>query len=387
MKKILFISSSRADYGLLRNVILETKNKKNAKIFIMVTGSHLSGDFGKTVNEIREDGLEKYIIKKNILRKNFSEKDIANYISQSILSTSDVLLKTKPDVVVILGDRYELLGGAISAMSHRVPIAHIHGGETTLGAIDDSIRHSISKFSHLHFPIHEDYKKRLMQLGENPKTIFNFGGLGAYSITKIKFIPKIQLEKDLKIKLNKKIFIITFHPTTLEKNMSSHQIANVLFALKKFKNTIKIFTSPNMDHENKIILNKILKFTKSDKNSFFFKSLGHKRYISLMKISDIVIGNSSSGVLETPSLGIPTVNIGSRQEGRILAKNVMNSDFDKKNIISKINFCLNINKKNLQKIKSPFFKPNTPNKISDKILKFNYDIKKKFYDFTQIIEK
>ena len=177
-------------------------------------------NFGKTVSEIKEDGLEKYIIKKNILRKKFSEKDIANYISQSILSTSDILVKIKPHVVVILGDRYELLGSAISAMSHRMPIAHIHGGETTLGAIDDSIRHSISKFSHLHFPIHEDYKKRLIQLGENPKTIFNYGGLGAYSITKTKFIPKIQLEKDLKIKLDKKIFIITFHPTTLEKNMS-----------------------------------------------------------------------------------------------------------------------------------------------------------------------
>ncbi len=382
MKKILFISSSRADYGLLRNVILKTKDKKNAKIFIMVTGSHLSKNFGKTISEIKDDRLEKYIIKKNILKDRFSEKDIANYVSQAILSTSKILQKIKPNVIVILGDRYELLGCAISAMSHRVPIAHIHGGETTLGAIDDSIRHSISKFSHLHFPIHEKYKNRLIQLGEDPKTIFNYGGLGAFAIAKTKFIPKSELEKDLKIKLDKKILIITFHPTTLEKNMSNHQITNVLFALKKFKNFIKIFTSPNMDHENKVILNKILKFTKTEKNSYFFKSLGHKRYISLMKISDVIIGNSSSGVIETPSLGTPTVNIGSRQEGRILAKNIVSSDYDKKSIISKINFCISVDKKNLKIIKSPFFKPNTPSMISEKILKFNYNIKKKFYDLS-----
>lgn len=380
MKKILFISSSRADYGLLRNVILETKNKKNTKIFIMVTGSHLSSTFGNTIDEIKKDRLEKYIIKKNIIEKNFSENDIANYISNSILSTSKILQKVKPSVMVILGDRYEIFGCAISAMSHRVPIAHIHGGEITLGAIDDSIRHSISKLSHLHFPIHKKYKNRLIQLGENPKTIFNYGGLGAYSISKMKFLSRKDLEKNLKIKLDKKILIITFHPTTLEKNMSSYQINNLLLALKRFKNFIKIFTSSNIDHENKIILQKITRFIKIDKNSYFFKSLGYRKYISLMKISDVVIGNSSSGVLETPSLSIPTVNIGSRQKGRILAKNVINSDYDNKSIISKINFCLLLNKKLLKKDKNLFFKKNTPSMIVNKILNFNFNIKKKFYD-------
>ncbi len=380
MKKILFVSSSRADYGLLRNVILETKNKKNTKIFLMVTGSHLSSTFGSTINEIKRDGLEKYIIKKKIIEKNFFEKDIANYISKSILSTSEILQKVKPSVMVILGDRYEILGSAISAMSHRVPIAHIHGGETTLGAIDDSIRHSISKLSHLHFPIHKNYKNRLIQLGENPKTIFNYGGLGSYSISKTNFFSKKDLEKSFNIKLDKKIFIITFHPTTLEKNMSNYQINNLLMALKGFKNYIKIFTSPNMDHENTIILDKISKFIKLDKNSYFFKSLGYRNYISFMKISDVVIGNSSSGVLETPSLAIPTVNIGSRQQGRILAKNIINSDYDSKSIVSKINFCLSLNKQILKKNKSPFFKKNTPSMIVNKILNFDFNIKKKFYD-------
>ena len=265
-------------------------------------------------------------------------------------------------------------------MSHRIPIAHIHGGEVTTGAIDDSIRHSISKLSHLHFPIHDDYRKRLIQLGENPKTIFNFGGLGAYSIKKTKFKSKKELEKILKIDLKKKIFLITFHPTTLEKNKSKYQISNLLSALEKFKDVIKIFTSTNFDHENDIINKEISNFVKKNKNAFFFSSLGHLNYISLLKNTDVVIGNSSSGVLETPSLGVPTVNIGNRQDGRIMSKNIINSKYDKKTITDKIIKALSMNKKKLQKIESPFYKENTPQNISKKIILFEYNIKKIFFD-------
>ncbi len=380
MKKILFVSSSRADYGLLRNVILETKKSKKIKVFILVTGSHLSKQFGNTFREIEKDGLKKNIIKKRILKKNFYEKDISNYISQAISSTSKILDKIKPEKIVILGDRYELLGCAIASMSHRIPIAHIHGGEITEGAIDDSIRHSISKLSHLHFPIHKDYRKRLIQLGESPKTIFNYGGLGAYSIKNTKFKSRLELENDLKIKLNKQILLITFHPTTLEKNKSNYQVSNLLSAIKKFKNTIKIFTSSNFDHENKVIKQKILKFTKKNKDTLFYSSLGHLNYISLMKISTLVIGNSSSGVLETPSLGIPTVNIGNRQKGRIISDNIINSNYKKNDIIKKIKKALVFNKKNLSKDRSPFYKPGTPKKIANKIISFKCDLKKDFKD-------
>ena len=364
MKKILFISSSRADYGLLRNVILETKKNKNIKVFVLVTGSHLSKQFGSTIKEIEKDGLKKNIIKKRILKNNFFEKDISNYISKSIITTSNVLDKIKPEKIVILGDRYELLGCAIASMSHRIPIAHIHGGEVTTGAIDDSIRHSISKLSHLHFPIHDDYRKRLIQLGESPKTIFNYGGLGAYSIKNTKLKSRSTLENELKIKLDKKIFLITFHPTTLEKKKSEYQISNLLSALEKFTNVIKIFTSSNFDHENKVIKNKVVNFTKKNKDTFFYLSLGHLNYISLMKISSLVIGNSSSGVLETPSLGIPTINIGNRQEGRIISNNILNSKYEKNYIIKNINKALNFDKKKLFKIGSPFYKSNTPKKNS-----------------------
>ena len=265
-------------------------------------------------------------------------------------------------------------------MSHRIPIAHIHGGEVTTGAIDDSIRHSISKLSHLHFPIHDDYKKRLIQLGESPKTIFNFGGLGAYSIKNTKFKSKHDLENELKIKLDKKIFLITFHPTTLEKNKSKYQILNLLSALNKFKNVIKIFTSSNFDHENKIIQDKVLNFTRKNRNTFFYSSLGHLNYVSLMKISTLVIGNSSSGVLETPSLGIPTINIGNRQEGRIISDNIINSKYEKNNIIKNINKALSFDKKKLFKNGSPFYKTNTPKKIANKIIYYRCNLKKNFKD-------
>lgn len=380
MKRILFITSSRADYGLLRNVIIETKKNKKIKVFIFVTGSHLSKNFGNTIKEIENDDLKVNLIKKKILKKKFNETDVSEYISQSIISTSKIIENIKPDNLVILGDRYELLGCAIASMSHRIPIAHIHGGEVTTGAIDDSIRHSISKLSHLHFPIHDDYRKRLIQLGENPKTIFNFGGLGAYSIKQTKFKSKKELEKILKIDLKKKIFLITFHPTTLEKNKSKYQISNLLSALEKFKDVIKIFTSTNFDHENDIINKEISNFVKKNKNAFFYSSLGHLNYISLLKITDVVIGNSSSGVLETPSLGVPTVNIGNRQDGRIMSKNIINSKYDKKTITDKIIIALSMNKKKLQKIESPFYKKNTPQNISKKIILFKYNIKKIFFD-------
>tara|TARA_B100001741_G_scaffold246419_1_gene207781 strand:+ start:2999 stop:4147 length:1149 start_codon:yes stop_codon:yes gene_type:complete len=380
MKKLMFISSSRADYGLLRKVILETKKSKKVKVYVFVTGSHLSKDFGNTIKEIERDGLKKNIIKKKILDKHFSEKDISKYISQIIIATSNMLEKIKPEKVVILGDRYELLGSAIASMSHRIPIAHIHGGEVTKGAIDDSIRHSISKLSHLHFPIHNKYKKRLIQLGENPRTIFNFGGLGAHSIKKTKFKFKYDLEKELKLKLDKKIFLITFHPTTLEKDKSNYQISNLLSALDKFKDVIKIFTSSNFDHENKIIKKKILNFKNKNINSFFYSSLGHLNYISLMKISSLVIGNSSSGVLETPSLGIPTVNIGNRQLGRIISKNVVNSKYEKEHIVKNIKKALILNTKKLKKLESPFYKKDTPKNIARKIISFRCDLKKSFKD-------
>jgi GDP/UDP-N,N'-diacetylbacillosamine 2-epimerase (hydrolysing) len=325
MKKILFISSSRADYGLLRDVILETK-KINSKTYLMVTGSHLSSEFGKTISEIKKDKIKK-IIKKKILDKKFKEIDISKYIEKAIKVTSEVIQKLKPDTLVVLGDRYELLGCVMAATVFRIPVTHIHGGEVTKGAYDDSIRHSISKLSHLHFPIHEQYKKRLIQLGENPKTIFNYGSLGVHTARNAKLFTRHQLEKIFQIKLNKKIILVTFHPVTLEKNKSKFQIQNLIKFLNLLNDSIIIITSPNFDNESKVIKKEILSFTKKKVNVHFYNSLGNKGYISFMKIAYLVVGNSSSGVLESPYFGTKTINLGDRQKGRIMSVNIINSDY------------------------------------------------------------
>jgi GDP/UDP-N,N'-diacetylbacillosamine 2-epimerase (hydrolysing) len=374
MRKILFITSSRADYGLLRNVILETQ-KSNRETFLLVTGSHLSIEFGNTIKEIRKDKIKK-IIRRKILSKKFKNNSISNYLAETIRVTADVIKTKKPNVIVILGDRYELLGCAISAMIMRVPIAHIHGGELTIGAYDDSIRHAITKLSHLHFPVHENYKKRLIQLGENPKNIFNFGALGAHAISKINLIKKSSIEKKLNINLKDKIILVTFHPVTLEKNMSKYQIKNLIKFLKTLDNCSIIFTSPNFDNERDILNKEILKFTRKNKNVYLYNSLGSELYLSLMKSAHLVIGNSSSGVLETPSFGVNTINIGERQKGRIISNNIISCDYD----YASINKAYLKIKNKSKKSSNPFLKKNTPKNISKKILNFKFNLKKKFFD-------
>ena len=259
----MFISTSRADYGLLKDVIIETQ-KLNKDTFLLISGSHLSKEFGKTISEIKKDKI-KNIIQKKILDKKFKDTDISNYLIKSIKITRDVIKKLKPDVLIILGDRYEMLGCAIAAMVFRIPIAHIHGGEITKGALDDSIRHSITKFSNLHFPIHEQYRKRLIQLGENPKSIFNFGGLGAHAISKTRILKKKELGKKLKINFNKKIVLVTFHPVTLEKNESKNQIQNLIKFLYTLNDYIIILTSPNFDNEAHIVKKSFLSSLEKEK--------------------------------------------------------------------------------------------------------------------------
>jgi GDP/UDP-N,N'-diacetylbacillosamine 2-epimerase (hydrolysing) len=375
MKKILFISSSRADYGLLREVIIETQ-KLNKETYLLVTGSHLYKNFGKTINEIKKDKIKK-IIKRKFLSNSFHDFDISKYISKSIKITAEVIKKKLPEVIVILGDRYELLGSAIAAMTFRVPIAHIHGGEVTHGAYDDSIRHSISKLAHLHFPVHDEYKKRLIQLGEKPNTIFNYGGLGAHSISKTKLLSKKKLENLLKIILDKQIILVTFHPVTLEKNESKSQILNLIKFLNTLKNKIIIITSPNVDNEANIIKREIFNLVKKNNNVYFFNSLGHKSYISLMKLAYAVIGNSSSGILETPSFGTSTINIGVRQNGRIISSNIVSCGYSYSSIKNAFG---KLKAKSKKKILSPFFKEGTPHKIAKKIISFKYNLKKKFHN-------
>ena len=341
-KKICIITGSRADYGLLKWLILFLQRDKNIDSKLLVTGTHLSKNFGLTINPIKEDGLK--IFKKiNIKISKTDEKGISKSMSLSLEKTTKELIKMKPDIVIILGDRYELLSSAISCMILNIPIGHIHGGELTAAAFDDAIRHSITKMSHLHFVANQIYKKRVIQLGENKKNIFVVGGLGLDNIKYLKLLNKKEIEKKLKIKLNNKSSIVTFHPVTLEKD-SLKQLKQLLEAMKFFKDITFIITSPNSDTIGLRMKKIIMTYVKKNKNFVFRDSLGQLKYLSLIKHVDFVLGNSSSGIIEVPEMKKFTINVGNRQKGRLMAKTIIQCKPTIKDIINKIKLIYDKNK-------------------------------------------
>ncbi len=382
--KIALVTGSRSEFYLLKGLILRLQKNKKFKLNLIVTGSHISKFFGSTINDIKKEKI-KVNDKVNISIKGDREKDIAKSISIGVKSFSKKFNKFKPDLLIILGDRYEIYSAAIAACINKIPIAHIHGGEKTKGLIDEGIRHSITKLSHLHFVSTKTYFKRVQQLGENKKNIFNVGSLGIEAIKKEKLYLKKQIEKILKIHLNKKNILVTFHPETLEnRRTNKNNFIKLLKALKKLKNTTIIFTMPNADVDFKTILKEIKKFVSSHKNAFFFKSLGHKKYFTLCKNVDLMIGNSSSGIIEMPSFRKATVNIGDRQGGRVRAQSVIDVDNDTNKILKSISYSYSKKfKKVLQKVKNPYDGGKTSYKIL-KILqkiKLKNIIKKSFFDY------
>jgi GDP/UDP-N,N'-diacetylbacillosamine 2-epimerase (hydrolysing) len=382
-KNICIVTGSRADYDLLKNLIIEIKKIKQFKLSIIVTGQHLSKNYGNTGKQVYKD-FGKFCKSIDINIKKTTSTAILNSLSIGIKGAAKYFNSKKPDLIILLGDRYEILPIAIASIYNNIKIAHIHGGEVTSGSIDDIIRHSITKFSHFHFVSTNIYKKRVIQLGENPSFVFNVGALGAENVKKIKLLDKKKLKKKLDINFDKYIFLITIN-SFIEQNISIQLfLKNIFLTLKKFNNTTFIFTMPNSDLKSDFIKNRILNFCKSNKNAFFFKSMGAQNYLSCMKICDVVLGNSSSGILEAPSLKKSTVNIGDRQNGRVQANSVINSGYSEKKIYDSIKKALSPNfKKQLYKTKNPYFKENTASNIvkiiNAKIL--NKDIKmKKFYD-------
>ena len=282
-KKICIITGSRADYGLLKNLIFKVKKSKKLKLQLIVTGMHLSNKYGLTYKEINKDKL-KIDTKIKILNNSDKSVGISKSVSDGVNKFSKIFNKTKPDVILVLGDRFEIFSAAISAMLSRIPIAHIHGGETTVGVIDEAVRHSITKMSHLHFVAAKKYKNRVIQLGENPKRVYLVGGLGVDTIKQTKFYTKSILEKKIGFTLKEKNILVNFHPSTLEKNKSKTQVKEILSALKKFKDKKIIFTSPNADQENSVIFKEINNFVKQNKNSTFFKSMGSVAYLSCLNL-------------------------------------------------------------------------------------------------------
>ena len=320
-----------------------------------------------------------YMDKKNIL-----EEGIISYaLSNGLKGFSNVYSELNPDLIIVLGDRFEILSAVIPAFIAKIPIAHIHGGEKTEGSLDDSIRHAITKFSAIHFVAAEEYKNRVIQLGENPQKVFNVGGLGIDSISKLNFLTRNEINKKLGIKFRNKNLLITYHPETVNEKLSLLGIRELLKSLSSMDETTFIFTLGNADAGNKLINKKIIEFVKNTENAYIFDSLGQLNYISVLNECDGVLGNSSSGLLEAPYLKKATVNIGERQQGRLKADSVLDCKPNSELISSSIN---KIYSKEFQiildSVQSPYGKPGASRKIFDIILSLNIKslIKKTFYD-------
>ena len=331
MKKICVITGSRADYGLLKILLTQIKKDKYFSLQLLVTGSHLSEEFGNTYIEIQKDGFN-ISDKIEIILSSDTPSSVCNSIGLGVILFSKSFTKLKPDLVLILGDRFELLSASTSALIHNIPIAHLHGGEKTTGAFDDSIRNAITKMSNIHFVATDEYSKRVIQMGEDPKSVYNVGGLGLDNISNLNLLSKKALEKELSFKFLKRNLLVTYHPETAKTEDPSQQFSEILEALSSFKDTGIIFTLPNADKGRTSISELIKDFCNVSSNYIYFSSLGSIRYLSCLKYINAVIGNSSSGIIEAPSFNIPTINIGNRQKGRILANSIINCSLNSNEI-------------------------------------------------------
>ncbi|WP_315012146.1 UDP-N-acetylglucosamine 2-epimerase [Capnocytophaga leadbetteri] len=341
MRKICVITGTRAEFGLLRPLITLIAKDEELQLQLIATGMHLSPEFGYTLDEIIASG---FVVDKKVecLLSSDSSVGISKSMALAISGFADALETLQPDLVVVLGDRTEILGAVIAAGMANIPIAHLHGGETTEGAYDEAIRHSITKFSHLHFTSTEAYRKRVIQLGEQPEMVFNVGAIGLDAIKNLKLLNKEEFEKSIGFKLKKRNVLITYHPVTLEKEAPIQTFENILQALDQLSETGLIFTHANSDKNGRVINKMITEYVDIHKEkAVAFKSLGQLRYLSALQFVDFVIGNSSSGILEVPAFYIPTINIGDRQKGRICNESVINSNNSLEDIEKSITFALN----------------------------------------------
>jgi len=382
-RKICFVTGSRAEYGLLYQLIKEIDEDQDLKLQIIATGMHLSEDYGNTFKQIEEDGFT--IDKKvDIALLSDTEMSISKSIGIGVEKISKSFNEIKPDLIVVLGDRYEIFSAAIAAMIIKIPLAHIHGGEATEGLIDEPIRHSITKMSHLHFTATNDYRNRVIQLGEQPDKVFNFGGIGIDNIYKLDLLERDNFEKKINFKLGKKNILVTFHPVTLEKSTSKIHFQELLNSISDLKDTKIIFTKANSDIDGRIINQMIDEYVSKNDSSIAFKSMGQLNYLSALQFVDAVVGNSSSGIIEAPSFKIGTVNIGDRQKGRIKAISVINCLPNKENIDDAL---LKLYSKEFNEVVSKVINPYGNGGASIKIAKVlksaNLEniIKKSFYDF------
>lgn len=335
MEKIAIVTATRAEYSLLTPLIRKVDEDKELDLDLIVTGTHLSDKYGFTLEAILKDRFT-VAHEISILEEDNTPYGISMTVANAIKGFSDCFRDDRPDMVIVLGDRTEMLGVAIAAMNERIPIAHIHGGEVTEGAVDDSIRHALSKMSYLHFTSTEVYRKRVIQMGENPRRVFNVGALGAENILHQKLLDEKDFRKQLDIPLDIAYAVVTYHPTTLEDNTVRSQTTELCGAMEAREDVYYLITAANADAGGEEINRLLAEYVKGHRNTKFVYSLGMKRYLSAMKYAAFILGNSSSGILEAPVLGVPTVNIGDRQKGRLMPESVISCKPVKDNILEAI---------------------------------------------------
>ncbi|MCB1099202.1 MAG: UDP-N-acetylglucosamine 2-epimerase (hydrolyzing) [Verrucomicrobiae bacterium] len=381
-RKVCVVTGTRAEYGLLRWVMEGVRDDSAMSLQVIVTGMHLSPEFGLTYREIEADGFK---IDKKIeaLTSSDTPVGIAKSIGLGIIGFADALSDLKPDLLVVLGDRFEILAAVSAALVACIPVAHLHGGETTEGAFDEAIRHSISKMSHLHFVAAEPYRQRVVQLGEHPDRVFLVGGLGVDAIQRMTLLTRESLEESLGYSLGSKNLLITFHPVTLELESPANQMEELLTVLAELEDTRLIFTLPNADTDGRALIRLVRDFVHQHPNACAHESLGQLRYLSCMKYVDGVVGNSSSGLIEAPSLRTATVNIGDRQRGRLQAESVISCNPNCKSIREAIRRLYSPEfKVRLNDLKNPYGDGGASERIIETLrtVALRSIVKKSFYD-------
>lgn len=383
MKKICLVTSSRADYGLLIGIAKAFKNNPDVDFCFVATGTHLSSFYGNTVDGIAADGFNPECIDVEV--GGDRPVDVLKTMSRTLEKFSEYFSRNRPDLLIVLGDRFEIFSVSLVALVHNIPIAHIHGGEITEGAIDDSFRHSLTKLSSLHFVSTEEHRWRVIQLGENPERVFNYGAPGLDNVLNLKLLNKVELENSLGFKFNKKNILVTFHPVTVSEELTKKETKNFFDALEALPVDIAFFvTMPNADTYAGNIIPIIDDFQKRNPNRVYtFKSLGHLKYLSLMKVSSAVVGNSSSGIIEAPFMGKAVVNVGDRQKGRTSSEHVIHVTGEKDEIAKAVKLALSDDFQNrLGSFLSFYGDGKSSERIADEVMRqdLNKLLPKKFYD-------
>jgi GDP/UDP-N,N'-diacetylbacillosamine 2-epimerase (hydrolysing) len=383
MRKICLFTSTRADWGLLRGVAESMCEHADLELQLLVSGSHLSSKFGMTVSEIEDAGFE-ITARVDILKYDDSAQGVCRTMGAALPGYSDALEEMKPDLIVVLGDRYEALCVAVAAQISRIPVAHVHGGETTEGAVDEAFRHAITKMSQIHFPVCDEYRNRVIQLGEHPNRVFNVGALGVENIRKVSMLEREELSQSIGFSLDCPFFLVTFHPVTLEHATAGKQLDELLVALEQFPEHRVLLTKANADTEGQLINDRLDAYVAEHSGRCLaVTSLGLQRYLSAMRLCAAVVGNSSSGILEAPSFHVPTVNIGDRQKGRIRARSILDCEPNRASIQSALHLALSPEFiQSLEGLSSPFEQQNTALSIVRHLATVDLQeiVKKSFHD-------